>query len=70
MTTRTRMHPTTDVSSFPLSDGKPVAETLANMVQMYDLMYSLHRLLAAQGRTRIAIGGNQFLYIQRAQPAR
>jgi len=54
--------PTTDVSSFPLSDGKPVAETLANMVQMYDLMYSLHRLLAAQGRTRIAIGGNQFLY--------
>ncbi len=51
-----------DLSSFPTSDGKPMAENFVNLVQMIGLQYALRQLLETQGRTRAAIGGNQFLY--------
>jgi Uma2 family endonuclease len=51
-----------DFSTFPESDGEPMAETFENMTQMIDLMFALRKLLREQGRTRIAVGGNQFLY--------
>ncbi len=51
-----------DFSTFPESDGEPMAETLENQTQMIDLMFALRRLLREQGRTRVAVGGNQFLY--------
>ncbi len=58
----TRLRPDLDFSSFPESDGEPMAETIENMTQMIDLMFALRGLLAAQGHTRVAVGGNQFLY--------
>ena len=54
--------PEIDFSTFPESDGEPMAETLANATQMMDLMFTLRQLLHLQGRTRVAVGGNQFLY--------
>jgi len=50
-----------DLSTFPTDDGKPMAETFVNQVQMVGLQYAVRRLLEAQGRDA-AIGGNQFLY--------
>jgi Uma2 family endonuclease len=60
MTTRTK--PTLDFSTFPESDGEPVAENTANLLQMMDLIFSVQSLFASQGRTRYVVGGNQFLY--------
>jgi len=51
-----------DLSSFPTSDGKPMAENFINQIQMIGLQYALRQLLESQGRLRAAIGGNQFLY--------
>jgi len=42
-----------------------MAETLANKIQMVDLQYSLRGLFARQGRARVAVGGNQFVYYNR-----
>jgi len=60
MTTRTK--PTLDFSTFPESDGEPVAENTENLVQMIDLIFALQGLLISQGRTHYVVGGNQFLY--------
>ncbi len=54
--------PDVDLSSFPTGDGKPVAENLANLLQMVGLQYGVRGLLAMQGRFDAAVGGNQFLY--------
>ncbi len=54
--------PDVDLASFPTGDGKPVAENLANLLQMVDLQYGVRGLLAMQGRFNAAVGGNQFLY--------
>ena len=51
-----------DLSTFPLSDGKPMAENFTNQIQMIGLQLAVRQLLEAQGRTNAAIGGNQFLY--------
>jgi Uma2 family endonuclease len=51
-----------DFSTFPDSDGEPMAETLANRIQMIDLIWALGLLLARQGRTRAIVSGNQFIY--------
>ncbi len=51
-----------DLSTFPTGDGKPVAETYANYLQMTYLQFALRRLLQSQGRPPAVIGGNQFLY--------
>lgn len=54
--------PAIDFSTFPESDGEPMAENTENLVQMIDLIFALQGLLQAQGRTRWLVGGNQFLY--------
>ena len=54
--------PEVDLSTFPTGDGKPVAETYANYLQMTYLQFALRRLLQSQGRPPAVIGGNQFLY--------
>ncbi len=52
-----------DFSTFPDSDGQPMAETHANAVQMVDLQWTLQTLFARQGRAATtAVGGNQFVY--------
>jgi len=58
----THTKPAIDFSTFPESDGEPMAETLANKIQMVDLEFALQNLFALQGRTRVAVGGNQFVY--------
>ncbi len=54
--------PPVDYSTFPESDGEPMAETFANAVQMIDLQAALRTLFAQQGRPRVAVGGNQLMY--------
>ncbi len=56
------LFPDVDLASFPTGDGKPVAENLANLLQMVGLQYGVRGLLAMQGRFNAAVGGNQFLY--------
>jgi Uma2 family endonuclease len=51
-----------DFSTFPASDGQPMAETLANRIQMLDLIWALSLLLQRQGRPRASVSGNQFIY--------
>jgi Uma2 family endonuclease len=51
-----------DYSTFPEDDGEPMAETLANQIQMIDLIWDLHTLFIAQGRPQVAVGGNQLMY--------
>ncbi len=51
-----------DFSTFPGSDGEPMAETAENMAQMIDLMFALGILLRSQGRTQVVVSGNQLLY--------
>jgi len=51
-----------DWSTFPESDGKPMAETYPNVLQMVDLLQTLPALLARQGRGGTTVGGNQFVY--------
>jgi len=57
--------PGVDLSTFPTSDGKPVAETYANYIQMTILQLALRQLLQSQGQPPAVIGGNQFLYYNR-----
>jgi hypothetical protein len=52
-----------DYSTFPCSDGQPVAETRANMDQMVGLIYAAEHYLAT--RVRFAVGGNQLVYYGR-----
>jgi len=52
-----------DFSAFPSSDGKPMAETEANAVQMTDLIFALRHLLEAMPRVHVA--GNQLMYYDR-----
>ncbi len=55
-----------DFSTFPESDGQPMAETLANAIQMTDLQWALQTLFAGQGRGgTTTVGGNQFVYYNR-----
>jgi Uma2 family endonuclease len=49
-----------DFSTFPDSDGEPVAENARNLKQMTDLIFSLGVYLAP--RRRFVVGGNQFIY--------
>ncbi|MDQ2831040.1 MAG: Uma2 family endonuclease, partial [Chloroflexota bacterium] len=52
-----------DFSTFPESDGQPMAETTANVIQMVDLLGELKALLSLQGRAdTTTVGGNQFVY--------
>lgn len=51
-----------DYSTFPESDGEPMAETTANATQMIDLQWALRQLFARQGRPGISVGGNQLMY--------
>jgi len=52
-----------DFSTFPASDGQPMAETFANQIQMVDLEWALQTLFGQQGRAMTtAVGGNQFVY--------
>ncbi len=55
-----------DWSTFPESDGEPMAENLDNAVQMIDLQWTLQTLFARQGRAgTTTVGGNQFVYYNR-----
>jgi len=65
MTTYTDMKPAIDWSTFPDSDGEPMAENTENLVQAIDLIFAVRRLFEAQGRTRTVVGGNQLLYYNR-----
>ena len=51
-----------DWSTFPESDGKPMAETYPNVLQMVDLLQTLPALLVRQGRGGTMVGCNQFVY--------
>ena len=51
-----------DWSTFPESDGKPMAETYPNVLQMVDLLQALPALFARQGRAGTTVGANQFVY--------
>jgi len=51
-----------DFSTFPESDGQPMAETTANVIQMVDLLGELKALFSLQGRGPVTVGGNQFVY--------
>jgi Uma2 family endonuclease len=49
-----------DFSTFPDSDGEPVAENRTNMDQMTGLIYAAEHYLAPS--VRFVVGGNQFIY--------
>ena len=49
-----------DFSTFPDSDGEPVAENWDNYVQMSNLIYAYRHFL--KPRVRFAVGGNQIIY--------
>ena len=51
-----------DFSSFPESDGAPMAERVENMITMVEIMFGMNYLMEIQGRTDFAVGGNQFLF--------
>ena len=51
-----------DFSSFPESDGAPMAESLENMIEMIEMIFGMNFLMELQGRTDFAVGGNQFLF--------
>ncbi len=62
----TRTTPEIDWSTFPESDGEPMAETFANALQMTDLEWALQGLFELQGRLgTTVVGGNQFVYYNR-----
>lgn len=52
-----------DYSTFPDSDGQPVAENRANLDQTVGLIYAAEHYLAP--RVRFAAGGNQLVYYDR-----
>lgn len=55
--------PEIDWSTFPESDGEPMAETSTNAIQMIDLIWSLQSLFAVQGRSHTTtVCGNQLMY--------
>ena len=54
--------PKVDFSSFPESDGAPMAERVENMITMIEVIFGMNFLMEIQGRTRFAVGGNQFLF--------
>ena len=54
-----------DFSTFPESDGEPMAETMDNQIQMVNLIFAFRRLFEVRGETRFAVGGNQFFYYNR-----
>ena len=59
----TRARPGIDFSTFPESDGEPMAETSANAIQMVDLQWTLQTLFDRQGRLETTtVGGNQMMY--------
>jgi len=51
-----------DWSTYPEIDGEPMAETLRNQTTMINGQFAARRLLEQQGRTNVAVGGNQFIY--------
>ena len=51
-----------DWSTYPESDGEPMAETLRNQTTMINGQFAARHLLEQQGRTNVAVGGNQFIY--------
>jgi len=52
-----------DFSTFPESDGQPMAETYPNVLQMLDLLTTLETLFDVQGRAgSTTVGANQFVY--------
>ena len=52
-----------DFSTFPASDGQPMAETYPNVLQMLDLLATLQTLFELQGRAgSTTVGANQFVY--------
>jgi len=51
-----------DFSSFPESDGAPMAERVENLVTMVEIMFGMNYLMEIQGRADFAVGGNQFLF--------
>ncbi len=55
-----------DFSTFPESDGQPMAETTANVVQMVDLVWELKALFSLQERGPVTVSGNQFVYYNQA----
>ncbi len=59
----TRVAPDIDWSTFPESDGEPMAETSANVIQMLDLEFALQTLFDIQERSAsTSVGGNQLMY--------
>ena len=59
----TRARPGIDFSTFPESDGEPMAETSTNAIQMVDLQWTLQTLFDRQGRLETTtVGGNQMMY--------
>ncbi len=55
-----------DFSTFPESDGQPMAETYPNVIQMMDLFLALRALFGLQGRAGMTtVGANQFVYYNR-----
>ncbi len=62
MTTDVEARKGIDWSTFPESDGEPMAETNENQVQMIDLMFALRYLFQVQGRTNVTVAGNQLMY--------
>ncbi len=52
-----------DWSTFPESDGKPMAETYPNVLQMVDLLQTLLALFVRQGRGGTTVGGKRRSYM-------
>ncbi len=55
-----RAEPSIDWSTFPTSDGEPMAETETHRVQMNDLIFALGTLPAPV--ERVYVGGNMLMY--------
>ena len=55
-----RAEPSIDWTTFPTSDGEPMAETETHRVQMNDLIFALGTLLASV--ERVYVGGNMLMY--------
>ena len=51
-----------DWTEYPESDGEPMAETLLNQITMINGQFAARYLLERQGRTNVAVGGNQLIY--------
>jgi Uma2 family endonuclease len=60
----TDYEPAIDFSTFPDSDGEPMAENDVNRIQMNDLIFALQRLMS--GRDDVYVGGNLLVYYNAA----